>query len=323
MVDTTTPLLGLLLMGTGGDDNAWGANLNTQVITLIENAIAGVTSLSISGGSHSLSATESRSATIILTGTLTSNQVLIVPTTAKNWTFINQCVLGGFEVQVQTSGGVLRNLPGGSTDITSDGSGTLYRKEGHLVGELFYHAGTTAPSHSLACNGATASRTLYGDLYAKISTTWGVGDGVTTFTLPNGADTNRFLRAAGGSLNVGTYQANQNLAHTHVATASAVTGTTDSQGAHIHSITDPGHSHTTPAQVLTEGAGGAAPPISSSGNGFNANNPTTTNTTGISINSAGAHTHNVTGTAAAQAIASQGGTEARPESLVGLLCIRY
>jgi len=43
----------------------------------------------------------------------------------------------------------------------------------------------------------------------------------------------------------------------------------------------------------------------------------------ISNAAAGAHTHAVTGAAAAQTIASQGGNEARPESMVGLLCIRY
>ena len=53
---------------------------------------------------------------------------------------------------------------------------------------------------SVLCNGGAYSRTTYSRLYSKIGTTWGAGDGSTTFNVPN--FTNRFLRCAA---NVGTY----------------------------------------------------------------------------------------------------------------------
>ena len=73
------------------------------------------------------------------------------------------------------------------------------------------------------------------------------------------------------------------VSHTH-------TGTTASNGAHTHTITDPGHTHTVGIKY-------------DSGKGFldeneGAYNPGTlntgSNTTGISINSGGAHTHTIT-----------------------------
>jgi hypothetical protein len=43
----------------------------------------------------------------------------------------------------------------------------------------------TAPTDWLLCDGSAVSRTTYADLFAVISTTYGSGDGSTTFNLPN------------------------------------------------------------------------------------------------------------------------------------------
>jgi microcystin-dependent protein len=47
------------------------------------------------------------------------------------------------------------------------------------------YAGDTAPTGWLLCDGSAVSRTTYARLFAKIGTTYGVGDGSTTFNLPN------------------------------------------------------------------------------------------------------------------------------------------
>ncbi|RMH12700.1 MAG: tail fiber protein, partial [Gammaproteobacteria bacterium] len=46
-------------------------------------------------------------------------------------------------------------------------------------------AGSTVPTGWLECNGAAINRTTYADLFAVIGTTYGAGDGVTTFNLPD------------------------------------------------------------------------------------------------------------------------------------------
>ena len=53
------------------------------------------------------------------------------------------------------------------------------------VGTVIDHAGTVLPQGFLRCDGAVISRTTYADLFAAIGTTWGIGDGSTTFHLPD------------------------------------------------------------------------------------------------------------------------------------------
>ena len=52
-------------------------------------------------------------------------------------------------------------------------------------GSIIAMASTTVPGGYLECNGALVSRTTYADLFASIGTTFGVGDGTTTFALPD------------------------------------------------------------------------------------------------------------------------------------------
>jgi microcystin-dependent protein len=46
-------------------------------------------------------------------------------------------------------------------------------------------AGSSAPSGWLLCYGQAVSRTTYADLWAALDTTYGAGDGSTTFNLPD------------------------------------------------------------------------------------------------------------------------------------------
>lgn len=54
-----------------------------------------------------------------------------------------------------------------------------------LVGEVAFFARSTPPSGWLKANGAAVSRTTYAALFAAIGTTFGAGDGRTTFNLPD------------------------------------------------------------------------------------------------------------------------------------------
>lgn len=53
------------------------------------------------------------------------------------------------------------------------------------VGTIVQTAGLTAPSGWKLCDGSAISRTTYSDLYSTISTTYGSGDGSTTFNVPD------------------------------------------------------------------------------------------------------------------------------------------
>lgn len=53
------------------------------------------------------------------------------------------------------------------------------------VGEVTAFAGSSAPTGWLLCDGSAVSRTTYAALFAIIGTTYGAGNGSTTFNLPN------------------------------------------------------------------------------------------------------------------------------------------
>lgn len=58
-------------------------------------------------------------------------------------------------------------------------------QQDEVVGEVAFFARTTPPSGWLKANGAAVSRTTYAALFAAIGTTFGAGDGRTTFNLPD------------------------------------------------------------------------------------------------------------------------------------------
>lgn len=111
------------------------------------------------------------------------------------------------------------------------------------------YAGTTAPNGWLLADGSAVSRTTYADLFGSIGTAYGVGDGATTFNLPDLRDTIPLgkgttfstLGATGGSKDavVVTHTHTQN-AHNHTGSSAATShqhgvGTlATSGGSHTH-----------------------------------------------------------------------------------------
>ena len=119
-------------------------------------------------------------------------------------------------------------------------------------GVIEAYASNTAPSGYLLCNGQAVSRTTYANLFKVIGTTYGAGDGSTTFNVPNlngrvvvGKSSSTFttLGQTGGEINSTLSTANL-PAHTHTVTpkgtvSSTFTGssvTTSSAGAHTHTL---------------------------------------------------------------------------------------
>lgn len=87
------------------------------------------------------------------------------------------------------------------------------------VGAVFHFAASTAPTGFLVCNGSAVSRTTYAALFAIVSTTYGAGDGSTTFNLPDLRG--EFIRGFDGGRGVdsgrtfGSAQADELKSHTH------------------------------------------------------------------------------------------------------------
>lgn len=97
---------------------------------------------------------------------------------------------------------------------------------GNPPGALIPFAGESVPTGYLECNGAAVSRTTYSDLFTAIGVLWGVGDGSTTFNIPDfrgffprgwdhsaGNDPDTGSRTGGD--HVGSSQTDQYKSHTH------------------------------------------------------------------------------------------------------------
>lgn len=58
-------------------------------------------------------------------------------------------------------------------------------QDGLKVGEIKMFSGSTAPAKWKVCDGSVISRTVFANLFGVIGTSWGGGDGETTFAIPD------------------------------------------------------------------------------------------------------------------------------------------
>lgn len=163
-----------------------------------------------------------------------------------------------------------------------------------LSGVVMPYAGATAPGGWLLCAGQLLNRTTYAELFAAIGTTFGAGDGSTTFAVPDmrgrvtaGADdmggtaANR-LTTAGSGVN-GKALGAAGGAETHQLTAAQMPQ-------HGHGVNDPTHAHSVYDPTHTHG-------VYDPGHVHSYNRVTTGNGQGSDIGTA--NNHIVTNTAAA------------------------
>ena len=109
------------------------------------------------------------------------------------------------------------------------------------IATISQYGGTSAPTGWLLCDGSQVSRVTYKSLFEVVGTTYGAGDGSTTFHLPDmrqrfplgkaAAGTGAALGATGGAID-------------HVHTGPSHTHSISASGDHTHSINDHSHSLT-------------------------------------------------------------------------------
>ncbi len=124
MAITYSTNLKLTLIGTGDQAGTWGNTTNTNLGTLIEQAIAGYvsqtvadsagspTSLSIADGTSSAA----RNMVLVLQGALSAARDIILPTSTKLY-FIHNNTSGGFAVTAKCSGQTGVSIPNGAKVI--------------------------------------------------------------------------------------------------------------------------------------------------------------------------------------------------------------
>lgn len=108
-----------------------------------------------------------------------------------------------------------------------------------LVGELVqtFFDPSSPPTGYLECNGAAVSRSTYAALFAVVGTTFGVGDGSTTFNLPNmgGRSAIGFVNGGDGDSDYGVIGELHGIKKHQLVQAELPD--------HTHTVNDPGHVH--------------------------------------------------------------------------------
>lgn len=147
----------------------------------------GVTQLSAAPSSIIMSSMQASKDRILITGTLTANINLVFPSWVKAWTVVNNCT-GNYSLTCKTVSGIgVQAFPGIFTKLFCDGTDMFdesFNTGFDLTASVMPFAASSTPSGWLLCNGQAVGRNLYSRLFSRIGTTYGAGDGSTTFQLP-------------------------------------------------------------------------------------------------------------------------------------------
>jgi microcystin-dependent protein len=263
MASTYTTNLRLTKQADGENPNSWGQILNDGVISLADQAIAGLATITMVSASTAVTLTgndgasdQSRNAFLKISGSAANAHQLIIPANSKSYAVLNTasgtgvvlmktaagtgvtiernstkfqhvvcdgtsvrssnllnntvCITDNLFVGNNTNIGGTCTIAGAvqlnsavcisgaanfSSTVTVVGAatfksnvsigGTLTGVETTPSGAVTAFAGTSLPSGWLYCFGQNVSRTTYADLFSAVGTTYGVGDGSSTFGIPD------------------------------------------------------------------------------------------------------------------------------------------
>lgn len=161
----------------------------------------GFTMVAMASTNVTMTALQAAKDTIIITGALTADVNLVFPAQTRKWTVINNAT-GAHTVTCKTPSGTGIAVATGVTAVLyGDGANigdTALVSRAELTaavatalanaaptGEIKLWSMNAAPTGYLECDGAAINRTTYAALFAVIGTTFGVGNGSTTFNIPD------------------------------------------------------------------------------------------------------------------------------------------
>jgi hypothetical protein len=171
MATTYSTSLKLSLIGDGDQSGIWGQTTNSNLGTLLEQAITGVTSVVMADATYTLTSfngvsDESRNAVLVVTGTNNGVRDLVPPVVEKLYTIVNNTT-GGYAIRVIGTTGTGVNVPNGATCLVyCDGTN--------------FNSGLSGTSGNFTVNGSISAT---GNVTATLFT--GSGANLTTLNASN------------------------------------------------------------------------------------------------------------------------------------------
>lgn len=186
----TSPKIGTAILDTGGNSlfNLTATGSAVNYMTVANAATAGSPSITAAGGDTNIDLLLAAKGT----GVVKAGGVEVVTLTGTQ-ALSNKTIASPANISATTGNAAIIAATGPDTDIninlTPKGSGSVLfgGAAPALVpaGAVIPFAGSAAPTGWLFTFGQAVSRTTYAALFAVVGTTYGVGDGSTTFNLPD------------------------------------------------------------------------------------------------------------------------------------------
>jgi hypothetical protein len=225
MASTYSTSLKLTLIGDGDQAGIWGQTTNTNLGTLLEQAITGVVSVNMADANYTLTSfngvtDEARNAVIVVTGANNGIRNLIPPVLEKLYTISNQTT-GGYAIRVIGASGTGVNIPNGVTALVYC-NGTNFVSGLSGTSGNFTAAGNLVATANVTANNATITNTLSAANIAASNATF-VGGTVNVPTVANSSNT--------------TVAASTAFVKEAVTAATGTLGTMSSQNANAVTIT--------------------------------------------------------------------------------------
>ena len=206
MASTYSTSLKLTLMGDGDQAGLWGQTTNTNLGTLLEQAITGVQSITMVDANYTLTnfngvTNEARNAVLVVTGTNAAIRDLIPPVQEKLYTIVNNTT-GGFAIRVIGTSGTGVSVPNGATCLVyCDGTNFINGLSG-TAGNFTVNGTVTATT----VNATTVNATTVNATTGTFTTVSGNGVAITAINASNIASgTVATARLGSGTANSATF----------------------------------------------------------------------------------------------------------------------
>lgn len=226
-----------------------------------------------SGSLHAYAAGTSRSAATYADGNLSTSLTVPIALNSRGEAAVFLAGLTGYKVVVRDQQGAAQY----TQDNVAVPDVAAAVDQNMPAGVVLPCGMSTVPSGFLPCDGAAVSRSTYASLFAALGTTWGVGDGSSTFNVPDlrgrfplgkaGSGTAGTLGVTGGTLD----HSHDLPSHTHPVTGGAHTHTVSQNGwGQVTTLPDPA------GTLLAQASGVGVPELAANG---------------VTTSSGGDHTH--------------------------------